>query len=81
MALVLSVMPVGVLTEEAQTPLASHSHNRQQHDCEHCDTAVAWEAWGDTEAERTTLPDDGKHHYLVSDVKLNYDRFADTVIS
>ena len=66
-ALVLSVMPVGVLAEGTQTP-APHSHSAQQHDCEHCDTAVVWEAWGDTEAEKTSLPTDGKHYYLVSDV-------------
>ncbi len=68
LSLVLSVMPVGVLAEGTQTPPALHSHSGQQHDCEHCDTTVVWEAWGDTEAEKEALPTDGKHYYLVSDV-------------
>ena len=72
LALTFSVMPqisVGVTAEgEVQIPEA-HSHSATQHDCEHCDETVTWDAWGDAEEEKTSLPVTGGHYYLVSDIK------------
>lgn len=46
----------GTLTDQAKTA-GGHS----------CDTGVAWEAWGDTDAEKTKLPTSGSY-YLVDDI-------------
>lgn len=81
MAMVFSVMPTGVLAEgEGQGQPAQQAldaHDDSKHKCEHClklgktdaEAIVAWEPWGDTEAERSKLPDgsDGKTHYVLVD--------------
>ena len=67
-AMVLSVLPVGVLAEgEGQQALTAHDDSK--HKCEHCDTTTTWTAWGDDAAEKTKLPTSG-HYYLVSDIDL-----------
>lgn len=64
-ALVLSMLPLRVLAVE-------QIHSGDAHKCEHCQATVTWEAWGDTDQEKKTLPKGtaGKttHYYLVSDV-------------
>lgn len=64
LALVLSVMPLGVLAEGEKAIPEAHSHSAAQHDCEHCDGAVTWTAWEKTDS----LPTAG-HYYLTADVK------------
>lgn len=73
LAMILTAMPMGVLAEGEKAIPAAHSHSADQHKCAHCDQVVTWEAWGDTNAEKSSVPkgtaNTTKHYYLVSDVK------------
>jgi len=76
LTLVMSLAPqmtLGVTAEgsepDAQAIPAAHSHSATQHDCAHCDEAIVWEAWGDTDTEKKTLPTASGHYYLVSDIE------------
>ena len=65
LALVLSVLPLGVLAEGEKAIPDAHSHSAAQHDCEHCDGTITWTAWTKT----TSLPTTTGHYYLTADVK------------
>ena len=68
-AMICSFMPNVVLAEGEPVVTA---HDGSNHKCEHCNATVTWEAWGDTDAEKKSLPkgtaDQTTHYYLVSDV-------------
>lgn len=68
LAMVLSAAPVTVLAE-GEAVAITHSHSAAQHKCAHCEAAVTWSAWGDTDAEKKELPKTSGHYYLVSDIK------------
>jgi len=67
-ALLASVLPMGIAAETETTYPAQHSHSATQHDCAHCDDTITWEAWGDTDDEKKALPKTSGHYYLVSDI-------------
>ena len=68
-AMICSFMPNVVLAEGEPAVTA---HDGSNHKCEHCNATVTWEAWGDTDAEKKSLPkgtaDQTTHYYLVSNV-------------
>lgn len=64
LALVLSVVPVGVLAEGETVVPAAHSHSATQHNCEHCEDTITWTAWEKTDS----LPTTSGHYYLTADV-------------
>lgn len=68
-ALLASVMPMSIAAEGEPTYPAPNSHSAEQHNCEHCDGEITWEAWGDTDTEKKTLPTASGHYYLVSDIE------------
>jgi len=68
LTLVMSVMPqlsLGVTAEGEQAIPAAHSHSATQHNCEHCEETITWQAWDKTDS----LPSTSGHYYLTADVK------------
>lgn len=70
LAMLAAVLPAGVTATESSE--AAHAHT-DQHTCQK--TSAAWVAWGDDEAEKTTLPktavDGSTHFYLTSDISVS----------
>lgn len=62
LALIGSMLPMSVLAEPA---------DHTDHQCEHCEEAVTWTAWGDDTAEKTTLPTAAGHYYLTQQIKVS----------
>jgi len=64
LALVLSVLPIGILAEDEIVVPDPHSHSAAQHNCEHCEDSITWTAWDKTDS----LPSTTGHYYLTADV-------------
>lgn len=67
----LTLLPQVVTAEETSVTTALSEHSADSHKCEHCDKTVPWETWGDTDAEKKTLPKAAGHYYLVNDIKVS----------
>ena len=71
LAMVLSAAPMTIFAEgevDAVSVPVEHSHDAAEHKCAHCDATATWSAWGDTDAEKKTLPTESGHYYLVSNI-------------